>query len=286
VQGAWHLHALTEALPLDFFVLFSSVSSFLGSAAQSNDAAANSFLDALARARRVRDLPALSICWGPFLPPESTRKNPHARATQRGVRSLSIDEGLALFNELLGSPAVEVAPIPLDGRQVLEYYPQLATSRRFAELLVDTGEAAPTAPANVVAELRALPKERRAAALEKFVCDQLALVLGLDASAIGPTVAFSDLGMDSLMGLELRNNLEASLGLRLSASMVYGYPNSKALCGYFVRELDLLAEAQASAEAEPAPEAPLSKDEAMLALQRELLLTADELASSDEGDVT
>ena len=102
VAGGWNLHQLTLNQALDFFVLFSSASSVLGSPGQGNYAAANAFLDALANHRRNLDLPALSINWGPW---SYIGMSVHIDQTDRlerfGVVSIDVDSGFRVLDRLL-----------------------------------------------------------------------------------------------------------------------------------------------------------------------------------------
>src|SRR5207244_896738 len=118
VEGAWNLHLLTKDSPLDFFVLFSSVASVFGSPAQANHAAANAFLDALARQRRVTDLPALSINWGAWSEIGSAvKRQVAARLSLRGVQVIPPRQGMEVFGKVLGWQRPEVVVIPVDWRK-------------------------------------------------------------------------------------------------------------------------------------------------------------------------
>src|SRR5438067_1059336 len=102
VQGAWNLHTLTAGTPLDFFVMFSSVASFLISAGHGNYAAANAFLDALAASRRSQGLAATTIVWGPWaIGLAAAQSDRLERLSDRGLKTLTGDEGLAALGTLL-----------------------------------------------------------------------------------------------------------------------------------------------------------------------------------------
>ena len=103
VAGSWHLHALTKDLPLDFFVMFSSAVSLLGSAGQGSHVAACAFEDALACYRRALGLPALSIDWGPWAETgAATRGTVRQRVQLQGFQLIQPDQGLRVLEELLG----------------------------------------------------------------------------------------------------------------------------------------------------------------------------------------
>jgi hypothetical protein len=120
VDGTWNLHNLTINLPLDFFVLFSSAVSVLGSPGQGNYAAASSFVDAMAYLRRNLGLPAISINWGPWsevgLAAEATeRLSEHNASTQHLIKVIKIYRGLAILEQLLRNNS-QVMVLPFDLR--------------------------------------------------------------------------------------------------------------------------------------------------------------------------
>src|SRR5207244_6061045 len=126
MSGAWNLHLATRGMPLDFFVLFSSAASLLGSPGQGNYAAANAYLDALAHHRRAEGLPAVSINWGPWANvgmAAGLDQRDQARMTRQGLRSLSPEEGMAAFARLLGQASAQVGVVRLDPEKILAAFP-------------------------------------------------------------------------------------------------------------------------------------------------------------------
>ena len=118
-HGAWNLHIATLNDELEHFVLFSSISSVLGSTGQSNHAAANAFLDGLARYRRSRNLPALSINWGPWSDiGAAARRDVDKRSDLTGIGLIAPDEGIALLEALLGGGSLQAAALRLDVDQL------------------------------------------------------------------------------------------------------------------------------------------------------------------------
>ncbi|AKT40698.1 type I polyketide synthase [Chondromyces crocatus] len=243
-DGAWHLHTLTRHLPLDFFVLYASAASLVGSAGQSNYAAANAFLDALAHHRRALGLPAVSIDWSAFaevgMAADLTRRDTaSARNAHAGLRLIQPDEGTAILGALLDAGATspaQIGVIPLEGGQ-WSRHPRAATSTRLAELVRGGPRAQKAAPAvSIDAALSAAPEEARAAMIERVVVEQIASVARLDPAQIERETALTSIGLDSLMGLELRTRLEAALTVRLASTLVWKHPTVAALAAHLHTE--------------------------------------------------
>ncbi|MBL9006659.1 MAG: SDR family NAD(P)-dependent oxidoreductase [Myxococcales bacterium] len=232
--AALHLHEATRSLPLDLFVVYSSAASVLGSPGQANYAAANAFVDALCQSRRAEGLPALSIQWGAFadIGLAAAQAQRGARLASRGVLGLSADEGTAALMQLLRRPPPHVAVLRLVPRQWLESNPVAATLPYYADLQrIAQSRAAQTGSASATLrdELADLPVSERLERLLQHIAEQAGRVLRMPAAQIGRRTPFASLGIDSLLSLELRNRLEASLGLRLSATVLYTFPDLQSL---------------------------------------------------------
>ncbi|WP_257460230.1 type I polyketide synthase [Archangium lipolyticum] len=269
VLGGWNLHVLTREMPLDFFVLYSSAASLFGAPGQGNYVAANAFLDALAHHRRALGLPGLSINWGPFseVGLAAAQANRGARLAQRGSDSLTPAQGNALLGRLLDGDVTQMAVMPLELHKWVEFYPRARSSPWLSEL-VPAGAGAGSGGARDVAlleTLRTATQEEARVALEQFVREQLARVLRLDSARIDPQVPLQGFGLDSLMGLELRNRLESGLGLSLPVSLIWKHPTLAALCEHLLGEVmdRTLAEtlARAGAGAEPVADETAAADD-------------------------
>ncbi len=270
-DAAWHLHELTRDLDLSAFVLFSSVSGLLGRAGQGNYAAANSFLDALARHRTQLGLPAVSLAWGPWEHGGGMAGAgaPSGRAPDV-LRALSVEQGLALFDAALGAGEPVLAPILLD-RGALRSAPGplppllhgLLPARRPAAGTgaADTGSSPGTdqswQPGAWRTLLAGLPAAQRQDALAKLMSADVAVVLGYpDADALPAGKSFAELGFDSLMAVQVRNRLSMALRLRLSAAVVFEHPTPQGLARHVLGLLDDLPEAAPEPERAPADDRP------------------------------
>ncbi|MEJ2856224.1 MULTISPECIES: type I polyketide synthase [unclassified Saccharothrix] len=221
VDAAQLLHELTEG-PL---ILFSSASGTFGNAGQASYSAANAYLDALAVQRRKQGLPAVSLAWGLWdggMAGELTAAEKQ-RLSRAGVRPLSVEDGLVLFDAALTCDDAALVPIGLELANVdgpLYRGLRGATrTRRVAASTVDLG-----------AQLAGLSETDRRDALLKLVRTTTATVLGHDsADAVPAERAFTDLGFDSLAALELRNQLTAATALRLPATLTFDHPHARAV---------------------------------------------------------
>ncbi|MCU0664930.1 MAG: acyltransferase domain-containing protein, partial [Myxococcota bacterium] len=258
--GAWNLHVLTQVLSLDFFVLYSSSSTLLGGPAHSSHATACAFLDALAHHRRSLGLPALSLSWGPFARGELTTRAPKRRPPRwsRGMRVLSPDESVSLFAQLVSTSLTHVAPCPMDVRQWVEFFP-FATDWPYLEGLLAEGPSPSdgASPSHWLEQLRGMPFEQAKLALTEHVIEQLGDVLRIAPSRIEPTTSFQDLGVDSLMGLELRSRMKRSISFELPATAVWTYPTPQALVEFIAAAV--LDAASQGASLRCAPDATLAR---------------------------
>ncbi len=233
VDAALNLHALTEELDLSAFVLFSSAAGVLGTPGQASYAAANAFLDALAHHRKARGLPALSLDWGYWAERSGLTAHLGAADLQRmarmGMRPLSSDEGLALLDAAWATPDATIVPARIDTAALgaADALPHL-----FRGLVRPRAAIArePAAASGLEERLRSLSEADRDRALLDLVRSEAAAVLGQRAaSAVHPNRPLSEVGLDSLMAVELRNRLSAASGLRLPTTLLFDHPTPSAL---------------------------------------------------------
>ena len=253
VDGAWHLHELTQDRELSAFVVFSSASGIFGTAGQGNYAAANAALDALAAQRRAAGLPGVSLAWGAWAGTGMLDDAAAERMTRDGVPPLSIEQGVALFDRALACDEPTLMPVRLD-LPVLRSRGQVpALLRGLIKVRSRRAVAGSATAEGLVGRLAALGEDERVAALAELVGTQVASVLG---HAAGTTVEasrpFKDLGFDSLTAVELRNQLGVATGLRLPATLIFDYPTVQALAGYLHGELfEAIAESRIPVRALP-----------------------------------
>ncbi len=289
IDGAWNLHQLTQNRSLDFFVLFSSVASVLGTAGQGNYAAANAFLDSLAHFRRVQGLSAVSINWGPWSEVGlAAQRDAAGLQSVRGLEALDVEQGLAAFERLLMSAAVQLAVMPLDVDEWCAAHPLDAQTTLLADLLKHVAQAAvpserisATAISIREALLAVEPGRRRRTILETYIQEQAAQVLRLSPARIDLHKPLRTLGFDSLMTLEFRNRLEQGLGLSLSATLVWNYPTVNDLAPYLAAKMGIALDAVVPVE-ESAPQVEAATAPEQLSSEEVAALLADELASVDQ----
>jgi len=241
VHGGWALHTLTAGRDLDFFVLYSSAAGLLGSPGQGNYAAANTYLDGLAQLRKSQGLPALSVDWGAFgdVGLAAAQANRGERLSFRGIASLSADEGLQALRRLLRHRVAQAAAVRIDVQRWIEFYPAAAASPFLRELgrMSASRAEGKTEARKARKEIEAAAVSERPALMERYVRSVLGATLRLAPEAIDRHAMFRTLGLDSLMSLEVRNRLDAGLGTRTSAALLFMYPCLAELSAHLLERL-------------------------------------------------
>lgn len=232
IDGARHLDAATAGDTLDLFVMFSSAAALVGNAGQAAYAAGNAFLDALAVARRRRGRPGLSVQWGPFteIGLAAHHADRGARLAERGMGGITAAEAWDSLARFLHDDEPVVGYVPLDLRRWFDTYPETAAQNTWQALRRLSQQAGISVTASAFrAQLEASPEADRRALAEAKVRELASRVLRLDLKGIDCETPFKALGLDSLMGLELRNRLESAFGLKLSPTLLWTYGSSRAL---------------------------------------------------------
>ncbi|MEV7014038.1 SDR family NAD(P)-dependent oxidoreductase [Streptosporangium sp. NPDC051022] len=227
-DAALHLHELTAELDLAEFVLFSSVSGLFGSPGQTSYAAANAALDALARLRRGRGLPALSVDWGLWAPSDvpsgitgDLRAVDFDRMARSGMTALTVADGMDLLDRALAGGEAVVAALRLDAAALRGDVPTLLRGQA-RRTVRDAGRQ------RLDGRQSAEPRD-----VDRLVREHVAWVLGhADPAALDPRRPFTELGFDSLTSVELRNRLATATGLRLPAALVFDHPTPAALADF------------------------------------------------------
>ncbi|MDJ0597118.1 MAG: SDR family NAD(P)-dependent oxidoreductase, partial [Pleurocapsa sp. MO_226.B13] len=242
VAGAWNLHTATQELPLDFFVCFSSVASLMGSPGQGNYGAANAFLDALSHYRQSLGLTGLSINWGPWADigmAATTESRDRSRWATQGIEPIVPERGLQVLGKLLTVELAQVGVMSIDWSKFLRQLPTEAISPFLENVDSVSGSNSKPEP-EFLQQLATVPMSERWHLLREHIRSQLAKVLGLNSpEQIDLQQGFAELGMDSLMAVELRNRLQDNLGCSIPSTLAFDYPTVEALVSYIAQLLSI-----------------------------------------------
>ena len=257
LMGAWNLHLLTQDLSLDFFVSFSSIASLLGSPGQGNYSAANAFLDSLAHYRHWQGLPASSINWSPWSEAGMAAdlgSLGEQRWAAAGVGAIAPRQGMEVLGRILERPSAQTGVLPVDWSKFLQHFASEIEPTFLAEIARESGtESSWQGRSQLIEQLTAAPVKQRQAILTAQIQQDVATVLGRDRSQLpDPQLGFFEMGMDSLMTLELKNRLQSSLGHTLPSTLTFEYPTIAALVGYLLGEvlaLDVPTDGESHSEA-------------------------------------
>ena len=253
--GAWHLHRATAQRDLDMFVLFSSVAGILGNPGQANHAAANAFLDQLAAHRRALGLPGQAIAWGAWSglgEAEEQRERIAGRREASGTGWFTPEQGFKALERLLHQDATGTAMAVVDWPvfgETLDGRPSLLEDL----LAADTDDDDSSLSEDLLEQFASTPAAGREDLLVSFLQGEVQAVLRLP-SAPASAVGFFDLGMDSLMAVELRNRLNRAFSDAYVApnTLVFDFPTIADLASHLV---DVLGEPAPAPATEAAPEA-------------------------------
>nr|WP_171166652.1 type I polyketide synthase [Streptomyces sp. I05A-00742] len=246
-DAAWHLHDLTKRHNLAAFVMFSSAAGTFGSAGQAGYAAANAYLDALARHRRSRGLPAQALAWGLWARgsglTDALDAAGRARIGRAGVLPLATEDALGLLDAARAEGTPVLLPLRLDTDRpraqgtppallrALTGTPTPSTTPQATE--PEQEQPAPQSDGPLGRRLAALPEAERRRVVLGLVRTHAAAVLGEATPAdIAPDRGFVDLGLDSLADLELRDRLHEATGLPLPTTLIFDYPTAAVLADH------------------------------------------------------
>ncbi len=284
VQGAWNLHEQTKALDLDFFVMYSSISSVIGSAQLAHYSAANSFLDGLATHRRSLKLPAISINWGPWESGGLVQSTAGSeKVLSSGFLTLAPNEALQYLEQALLLNHSQIAIVKANWSQLKNTY-SVHHEQPLFDLLVPNATFTENASVPLLLnQLNEMPAWNRAEALSDYISQQVCALLEIsDSTTLDFGRGFFDFGMDSLMAVALRSRLEQQLGCKLVASTIFDFPSVNQLTKYLMSLI--FTEAQPSQEIETQkPQASITNVQA-LAVENEL--SDSEIAALIDGELS
>ena len=242
-SGAWNLHVFSQDLNLDFMVFFSSAVSIIGSAGQSNYAAANSFMDTLAHFRHSLGLPALSVNWGPW---EGSSMIDHLNTihkkqwTDRGLSYIDYYKGFEILKKLISNQSIQACVMPVQWSRFLWHYPDNKTPH-FFDNFIETSSKIISEPSIFIEQLNDLDINEKKKLLQTHIQNAISTLLDLDDNEkIGLSERFFDVGIDSIMAVTLTNQLEDDLGHSLVPTLMLDYPTIESMVHYIMEDVLLL----------------------------------------------
>ncbi|MDZ8184143.1 MAG: type I polyketide synthase [Nostoc sp. ChiSLP02] len=253
VLGGWILHQLTENLELDLFVSFSSIASVWGSKGQAHYAAANHFLDTLANYRRSKGLPALSVNWGPWAEVGMAVGEAEQFLARMGVQALQPQLALNALGVALKADASQVTIANIDWTVFKGIYEargqRLLLEKLGRQVQENTGKAVEK-KSEILQKLATATVNERQIILIAYLQTQISQVLGM--SELPETHrGFFEMGIDSLMAVDLKTRLETALNCSLPGTLLFEAPNIQDLATYLGKEVLHWQDEQQEVETEP-----------------------------------
>lgn len=216
--GGWHLHHHTETLNLEYFVLFSSISSILGKPGQSNYVAANNYLDQLAHYRQAKGLKALSINWGVLAEVGmAARQGMDERLKQIGIDSFTADEAMQMLSIALNAPDAQLGLMHIDWQAFLYSNSNRIITLRYQHLLDSQWLAVESPLQSFYKELKAKNNnQEQQSYIIGLLVDLIANIMRLPVKSLDTDVPLNNFGLDSLMAVEIQGVIERGTGVSLS----------------------------------------------------------------------
>jgi len=279
VAGAWNLHRATAGRALDFFVVYSSATTFLGNPGQSNYVAANAFLESLVRLRRASGLPACFMAWGPiddvgFL--ARNRQTRDALEARIGGRSITSREAMSALEHVLLAGTAGEAVAWLDWDAIAKVIPS-ARSDRYVEMRGrDQRDVQRAEGGSLREDILGLTPDEAQAVVAEALRAEVARILNMTAAKIDPDRSVLELGMDSLMGMELRMAVEECFQVKLSVMMLA----QGATVSSIARRIVELIQSDARPER---PDAEMEEQVAALAAAHAVELTDADIRETADG---
>ena len=239
--GAWNLHQATQEDSLDFFLMFSSISSIFGLPGQSNYSAANNFLDRLAQHRQSQGLAGSSVnlgALGLYAGMSKDAGNVMNVIMNQGWLPLTFMQVTQKIETiLLQKPAVRLAA-NLDWKRFRGFFLHLQKDARFAEFMQDTAQGSSKTGKTLVDQLRAVPAAEQSANLQTLLAESLAKILGSSPEHIETDVSITSIGLDSLMLNQLRNWIQQKLEINFPLMKIAKGPSIFELAGLLLEEIN------------------------------------------------
>lgn len=241
VHGAWNLHEQTRSL--DFFVLFSSVANVVGNPGQANYVAANAFLESLARYRRAQGLAGQVIDWGPLsgVGVAARQKGLVKSLENQGLMSLTSRQAVEMLGRTMHKNPVQTGIFSVDWKKLLSFSRSGTNPARFSYVLGDDvqGENAGDMEGDdlIRARLLAVPPEERAEILAEHLKGSIAKVLRLSPSKLEMDLSLTELGLDSLMAMELIVRIETDLQITVPVVRFLGGPSIDQMVPWLLEEI-------------------------------------------------
>lgn len=238
-HGALHLEAALRDRALDFFVLYSAAGWLLGAAGQGAYAAANAVLDTFASSGRLARRNVISVAWGRW---DIGMAAGVGQWSSRGLDAFSAKDAFSRLEKLLDAGLGQAMVASVDWRRFLETAPAGIARDFFKHVAPVERNVVPQRAATVVSRLSELPSSRRADAMLQHVFEQALPIVGLSANTtLDPSRPLKEVGLDSLMAVELRNALARSTGHSLPATLLFDYATPNALAEHLLIRLGLVA---------------------------------------------
>jgi acyl carrier protein/nucleoside-diphosphate-sugar epimerase len=223
-RGAWLLHEATRDFDLDCFVMFSSVSSIFGNPAQGSYGAANAFLDSLAHHRRASGLPALTINWGVLGGEGYVARNKRVAEflARQGTTELSPQEVMSLLESSLTAGVTQVMAIRVDWAKWRQFFRGMQENPLLERIFTAAeGQETGGATRDLRLKIESAAPEELEGIIGQAVRDAVGSVLRVKPETLRDDQPLTELGLDSLMGIEIENTIEGAIGVALpQASLI------------------------------------------------------------------
>lgn len=264
VQGGWNLHRQTLGIDLDFFVLFSSVANIIGNPGQANYVAANSFIESLAQMRRARNLPAMVINWAPLTEVGvAARQRLNERLEDQGILSLSPQQAVDMLGKMMDINPVQIMVTPINWKKLFTLLRSKTAPRRFSHLWSEgpqgeeEGDEGQETGEPIRPRLQAVSPEERPAILAIHLRKMIGKVLELPPGKLELDQSLTDVGLDSLMAMELIVRMENDLEISIPVVRFLGGPSIDQMVPWLLEEMQDLESVTDVPEADTASTNPV-----------------------------